>query len=172
VLALKNKTVIVALLAKGNIMQQLELKINRLSDDDLSAFGYRLPSMSKQQETRFGALMVKKAKSDKMLRDPGKGLPEATHPITIATALRYNAPYRDVALSLIAAFGKMTTGDLALNTGMSSKKAGSLLANLRKRNYITTTGTRETSGGGMPYEYTLTPHGKDLLKALKEKNNG
>lgn len=57
-------------------MTQLTLGIDRLSNSKLAAFGYQLPSMDKQTESRFGRLMIKQAKVDKMYR-PEKNIPSA-----------------------------------------------------------------------------------------------
>jgi len=151
---------------------QLELQINRLSNANLLKKGYKLPSMSPQQEHRFGRLMEKAAKADKIHSGPDKGLPKGARSSSIELALSKAAPNRDAALKHIAKAGKVTTKEFALIMGWPSKKAGTLLANLRKRKYVSTNEIRVVTGGGMPYVYRLTKHGKALLRAVYEREDG
>lgn len=141
-------------------MTQLTLGIDRLSNKALAADGYQLPSMDKQAERRFGRLMIKKAKADKLF-NPYKN--------KVATEKTKEVPtHADLALDL--AWGKgVTTAALVKRTGLASKSASNVMAGLVRFNYLKVDPSRKV---GRFSTWVLTDKGRDRVAKVQKRGSG
>jgi len=134
-------------------MEQLELQINRLSNTNLSKFGYQLPSMSKQQETRFSAIMIEAAKVDKMHKNKRK--PKA------GGNGSWSRVSTNIALNMAKNTGTVNADRLASETGLKHKSAGNVLTSLRRQGLLVVCGEPRK---GYKFTWTLTDKGREMLK--------
>lgn len=150
------------------MMKQLNLGIDRLSNDNLLAHGYQFPSMDKQEEERFGKLMVQSAKDTGMFNTDDKW-PGAFGKHVGNTRENEIQNFSGLVriLDAITLHGSITSKELADELGINKPAATNRLRYREKAGYIKHQGWQQV-GMARSKLFILTQKGKDLLKEVGE----
>ena len=121
-------------------------------------------------ENNLRDTMIASAIAGGIYSPAGQGLPKktGTHD-ALTVALKKTAPTRNKVLSITRDLGKITSPELAQLMGITSQHAGYHLKNLRQSGFIHVVNKKKAACGNKLFVYALKSLGKNLLKALDEK---